>query len=262
MLDAMTEDSAGTGQARRRRAPAMSQEERRAAIIEATVPLLLADGADVSTTKIAEAAGIAEGTVFRAFQDKKELLMAASQQALEADAEVRRIGEIDRQRLLPERLTEAVDVVGGYLDRIWSVVRTMQAAGISWDNEHKHRHGRRSGDSDTENHDTEDQDTKDTNAKDTEHDRRGFTRGGGPIQMDRVSSALAELFAPEAATLRADPELAARLLLGLVFTNRRNDLRFGGGGAVDSVEIVDLFLHGALAGQAAQHLAQEGEHHD
>ncbi len=63
---------------RRGRAKAMAPDERRAAIVDAVVPLLMEHGADVSTRRIAQAAGIAEGTIFRVFPDKASLLLAAA----------------------------------------------------------------------------------------------------------------------------------------------------------------------------------------
>ena len=61
----------------RARASAMPPDERRAAIVSATVPLLLEHGSAVSTRQIAEAAGIAEGTIFRVFPDKQAVIAAS-----------------------------------------------------------------------------------------------------------------------------------------------------------------------------------------
>jgi AcrR family transcriptional regulator len=60
----------------------MAPDERRRAIVEAVIPLLAEHGGDVSTRQIAEAAGVAEGTIFRVFPDKFALLMAAAHEAL------------------------------------------------------------------------------------------------------------------------------------------------------------------------------------
>ncbi|MBX3087163.1 MAG: TetR/AcrR family transcriptional regulator [Cryobacterium sp.] len=59
------------------RAPRMSVEDRQAAILDAVIPLLAVHGKDLTSRQIAEAAGIAEGTVFRAFGDKDTLINAA-----------------------------------------------------------------------------------------------------------------------------------------------------------------------------------------
>jgi len=61
----------------RKRARPMSPDDRRAAIIDATIPLLKVHGREVSTRQIADAAGVAEGTLFRAFGDKDTLISAA-----------------------------------------------------------------------------------------------------------------------------------------------------------------------------------------
>lgn len=60
----------------RRRASMLPPEERRAAIVQATFPLLLAHGEMVTTRQIADAAGIAEGTIFRVFDDKDAVIRA------------------------------------------------------------------------------------------------------------------------------------------------------------------------------------------
>ena len=53
------------------RATAMSPDDRRRAIVAALVPLIVERGGEVSTREIAQAAGIAEGTIFRVFADKR-----------------------------------------------------------------------------------------------------------------------------------------------------------------------------------------------
>jgi AcrR family transcriptional regulator len=57
----------------------MAPEERRKAIVEAALPLLAEYGGGVTTRQIAEAAGIAEGTIFRVFEDKRALFLAAAE---------------------------------------------------------------------------------------------------------------------------------------------------------------------------------------
>ena len=61
----------------RTRARPMSPEERRSAILDAAIPLLRENGREVSTKQLAEAAGVAEGTLFRAFGDKDAIISAA-----------------------------------------------------------------------------------------------------------------------------------------------------------------------------------------
>ena len=61
----------------RERAKRLAPDERRAAIIDAVIPLIRENGRDISTRQIAEAAGVAEGTIFRAFGDKDSIIQAA-----------------------------------------------------------------------------------------------------------------------------------------------------------------------------------------
>jgi AcrR family transcriptional regulator len=66
-----------------KRAAALPPDERRSMIVAVTLPLLIEFGDRVTTKQIAEAAGIAEGTIFRAFGDKDEVIGAAIESALD-----------------------------------------------------------------------------------------------------------------------------------------------------------------------------------
>ncbi len=55
----------------------MPPEQRRAAIVEATLPLIQQHGTTVTTKQVAEAAGVAEGTIFRVFDSLQDLVDAA-----------------------------------------------------------------------------------------------------------------------------------------------------------------------------------------
>jgi len=60
----------------------MAAEDRRQAIVGALIPLLVERGGDVTTKEVARAAGIAEGTIFRVFPDKRSLFLAAAEEAM------------------------------------------------------------------------------------------------------------------------------------------------------------------------------------
>jgi AcrR family transcriptional regulator len=93
------------------RAPALPPEQRRAAIIAATLPLVLQRGANVSTRQIADAAGIAEGTIFGVFPDKEAVLEAVLMAALDTEPAERELAAIDRSRPLEDQLTDAVAIM-------------------------------------------------------------------------------------------------------------------------------------------------------
>lgn len=65
------------------RAAPLSADERRRAIVAAVIPLLASRGAHVTTREIAGAAGVAEGTIFRVFPDKRALLLAVAEETLD-----------------------------------------------------------------------------------------------------------------------------------------------------------------------------------
>ncbi|MFC7984155.1 TetR/AcrR family transcriptional regulator [Streptomyces sp. NPDC057336] len=195
-------------QTTRRRAPAMTPEERRAMIIQTAIPLIAEYGAAVTTAKIARAAGIGEGTIFRVFADKEELLQACVAEALSPEHAVRELDAIDVSQPLPDRLAEAAEALQAHMSRMGAILGSLG-----------HRGGK----------------------------HPGTVRGAGRDESTtRIRAALAELLKPEKAALRRPPEQIAALFFGLLFTQPRTEDEPD----LTPQELVDVFLHGALSGDA------------
>ncbi|HVX55610.1 helix-turn-helix domain-containing protein [Nocardioides sp.] len=106
------------------RAAPMTLEERRAALVDATLPLLYQHGRGVTTRLIAEAAGVAEGTIFRAFGSKDELVDAAIAKAFEPGQLVTRLDDIDMSWPLEQRLVTLVSILQQRLLAVFGLMRT------------------------------------------------------------------------------------------------------------------------------------------
>jgi AcrR family transcriptional regulator len=120
------------------RAAALPPEERREALIAATLPLVLEHGTDVSTRLIAEAAGVAEGTIFRVFATKDDLVEAAIASAFDPSPLVDALGRVDRTAPLADRLVAAVQLMQergrriGHLVHAFAAHRTLPGRERSW----------------------------------------------------------------------------------------------------------------------------------
>src|SRR5437870_13782171 len=90
------------------RAVALPADERRRMIVDATLPLLLETGEMVTTRQIADAAGIAEGTIFRVFSDKDALIAAVGERALYSQPPEQALRDIDPAQRLEERVESRV----------------------------------------------------------------------------------------------------------------------------------------------------------
>ncbi|MEO6772920.1 MAG: helix-turn-helix domain-containing protein [Kofleriaceae bacterium] len=104
------------------RATPLSPDARRASIIAATLPLLRRYGASVTTAQIALAAGVAEGTLFRAFTDKDALLGAAIQSAFDAEPTEAKLAAIDRGLPLRDQLVVIVEILQERVEQVWQLM--------------------------------------------------------------------------------------------------------------------------------------------
>lgn len=185
----------------------MPPEQRRAAIIDAAIPLLRSHGPSVTTKQIADAAGIAEGTVFRAFDDKEGLIRAAVAQVLDQRPTIAELRRIDLDAPLRERLRAAVVVITARLDAVWEFMFAMRMM------------------------------------SQPDHAARPTHPGHHPDSD--LPDALIALIAPDARQLRVTPAQTARLLRLVTFAGSHP--RITDANPLTPDEIVELLLDGLLA---------------
>jgi len=170
---------------RNRRAAPMAPDDRRAAILDAAVPLLRDRGPAVTTRELAEAAGVAEGTLFRVFPDKAALVQAALDRALdpaEVVAELRSGADADVDAAAT--VTRAVHVLHARSRQVVALFAV--AYQLLEESQYPHR---------------------------TLHHK---PHGGGRAHVQPVMDAVAELLEQHAGQLRQPPAVCARMLVAVV----------------------------------------------
>ncbi|HEY3558404.1 MAG TPA: TetR/AcrR family transcriptional regulator [Kribbella sp.] len=200
------------------RATPLPPEERRAAIVAATLPLLEEFGPEVSTKQIAEAAGVAEGTIFRAFGSKDALISAVMLTATDTTDLIRALEKVDRSLPLRERTVAAVEVGQ---KRLRSVFRLMLAMRLR-----------------------QPPDFKQTPLDEARRKR----------QSDLANAAFADLLRPDADQLRYTPEEVVRRIGLLTFSATHPMI--SGGHVLTAEEIVDFAFDGLLEHHSSHHTGQ------
>jgi AcrR family transcriptional regulator len=193
----------------------MSPDDRRKAIVRALVPLLVERGGEVSTREIARAAEIAEGTIFRVFPDKRSLMLAAAEEAINpADGQAAFDEAMDGLTTLREKIVVASQRV---LDRMRMTMSVMMAvrSHLMWDEE----------------------------SRKVDPVKKHF----GPPQFVLDAQAelhrrLTSIFDEHRDELAVEPEVAAIALRSLIFGASRPEL--GLTPALSADQIADLLLSG------------------
>jgi AcrR family transcriptional regulator len=196
----------------------MAPEDRRQAIVEVLIPLLVERGSDVTTKEVARAAGIAEGTIFRVFPDKRSLFLAAAEEA---------INPAGGEEAFDAALADITDLREGVLvvtrrivDRMrltMSVMMAVRPLLIAAFHEEKSVGGK--------------------------------PQIGPPAfvlkAQEDLHRRLTRLFEPHADLLAVDPDTAAIALRSLIFGTHRPEL--GMTPSLTPEQIADLLLGGVLA---------------
>ncbi|HEX6220712.1 MAG TPA: TetR family transcriptional regulator, partial [Acidimicrobiia bacterium] len=110
----------------KQRARPLPAEDRRQAIVEAVIPLIMEQGASVTTAAIAEAAGIAEGTIFRVFPDKGSLLVEALKTCFDPAPTLDQLARIEPGLPFEIKLRKAAAIIIRRAERVHAVAAMLR----------------------------------------------------------------------------------------------------------------------------------------
>jgi AcrR family transcriptional regulator len=104
------------------RSQALPADERRAMLVRATLPLLIEHGDTVTTRMIAEAAGVAEGPIFRVFPDKQTLIRAAIWEVFDPEPTLADLRGVDMTLPLRVRTLQVASILQRRLIRVFNLM--------------------------------------------------------------------------------------------------------------------------------------------
>ncbi|RMB61693.1 TetR/AcrR family transcriptional regulator [Tessaracoccus antarcticus] len=104
------------------RAAPMPPEQRRAAIVDAALDLMEANGPELTTRMVAEAAGVAEGTIFRVFPTLPDLLGATYSEFLSRERLMVSLEAVELGDTLESKTLGCVRGIVDYFSHIHSVL--------------------------------------------------------------------------------------------------------------------------------------------
>ncbi len=191
------------------RAKPLAPVDRRQAIVEAVIPLILERGSTLTSREMAEAAGVAEGTIFSVFPDKSAVIIEAVKITMDPTPFRAAIADVPPTAPLEDQLESVAVILLERSERIGTLVgvlRTIQPTGPKKPAE-AHRF------------------IMESNAA--------------------ILTALTELFEHHRDDLRVDPGRAAVAFMGFVFANAHPLM--AADAKPDAAEIVDMLLHGIAA---------------
>ncbi|MEZ5097770.1 MAG: TetR/AcrR family transcriptional regulator [Nocardioides sp.] len=193
------------------RATPMRPEERRLAIVEAVIPLILESGTMPTTREIAEAAGVAEGTIYRVFDDKHALLWAVAEHVLAPPRAGEELGaSLTDLPDLPSKIRVVVERMQRSIQRVSAILMVVRQQATP------------------------------------EHLAHAEKRGGPPEFVVRANAdlltRLTAVFELHRDELRVEPAAAALTLRSLVFGSQHPGMT--GDAPLTADQIADIVTHG------------------